>query len=269
MSNLSISTAWDQTKAILARDGRLFATVALALIVLPEIVFAVVGVPVGSQATPLSGITYLIVVLLGFVAQIALARLAIGPSVAVGAAISRGFGRLGSVAAVVIILMVGLMIVSVLLLMIMGGTGLVTVPRPGQTPPPSLLAMLAVLVLLLFAIFQLVFSIAAVESANPFHLIARAWELSRHHYLRLLAFVAIVFLGFGIIVIATQAGLGSVIVLALGKPNPGSLSALVIGLIAGVVQAAFTVVTATMLARIYVQLAGRADVQASVPSSGT
>ena len=268
MSSLSISVAWDQTKAILGHDGRLFATVALALIVLPEVVFAVVGVPVGTQATTLSAITYLVVVLLGFVAQIALNRLAIGPSVTVGGAIARGFARLTSVVVVVVILMVAVMIVSILLLIILGATGLVTVPRAGQAPPASLIAMLVVLVVLVFAVFQLVFSIAAVESANPIRLIARAWELARHNYPRLLAFVAIVFVGFGVIVIATQVGLGSVIVLALGKPDPGSMSALLLGVIAGVIQAAFTVVTAVMLARIYLQLAGRSDAQASVPSSG-
>jgi hypothetical protein len=71
----------------------------------------------------------------------------------------------------------------------------------------------------------------------------------------------------GLAVIASQVGLGSVIVLLLGRPNPGSMSALMLGLVAGVLQAVFTVITAVMLARIYVQLAGR-EAQASVPSSG-
>ena len=35
MRALSISQAWDETKAILVRDGRLFASVALALVALP------------------------------------------------------------------------------------------------------------------------------------------------------------------------------------------------------------------------------------------
>jgi hypothetical protein len=38
MANLSISAAWDETKAILAHDGKLFASVALALIALPALV---------------------------------------------------------------------------------------------------------------------------------------------------------------------------------------------------------------------------------------
>jgi hypothetical protein len=43
---------------------------------------------------------------------------------------------------------------------------------------------------------------------------------------------------------------------------------LVLGLIAGLIQGAFTLVTAVMLARIYVQLARRGEAQPSVPSSG-
>ena len=46
------------------------------------------------------------------------------------------------------------------------------------------------------------------------------------------------------------------------------LSALVFGLAVAVVQAAFTVVTAVMLARIYVQLAGAGEAQSGVPKSG-
>ena len=46
------------------------------------------------------------------------------------------------------------------------------------------------------------------------------------------------------------------------------MSALLLGLIAGVVQAAFTVVSAVMLARIYGQLAGRGETESGVPITG-
>jgi hypothetical protein len=268
MSSLSISAAWDETRLILARDGQLYAAVALALIVLPEVVFAVVGAPVGAQATFLAGLTYVIVILLGFAAQIALNRLAIGPSVTVGGAIGRGFARLPSVIAVLAVLMIALMFVAVALLMILGAARLVVLPSSGQAPPLSLIAMLIVLVALSFALFQLVFPIAAVETGNPIRLISRSWHLGKRHYPRLLAFIVIIIFGFGVVVIATQLGVGSVVTLLLGPPKPGSLSALVLGLAVGLIQAPFTVIAATMLARIYVQLAGRGDAQASVPNSG-
>jgi hypothetical protein len=269
MKSLSISAAWDETRAILARDGQLFAAVALALIVLPEVVFAVVGAPVGPQANALARVTYLIVILLSFTAQIALNRLAIGPSVTVGGAIGRGFSRLPAVLAVLVLLLVALMFVGIVLLFVLSAAKLIVVPAPGQTPPASVMAIIIVIVALGFAVMQLAFPVAAAETGSPFRVIARSWQLAKGHYLRLLAFIVLIFFCFGLVVIATQLGVGSAVALLLGPPSPGSLSALVLGLAIGLIQAPFTVVAATMLARIYVQLAGRADPEASVPSSGT
>lgn len=268
MSSLSVSAAWDETKAIFARDGKLFATVALALIVFPQTVFGVVGTPVGPQASGLSMITYFIVVLLGCAAQIALNRLAIGPAVTVGSAISIGFRRLGPVIVVGLLMAVAVVLVAVLFLLVLSAAGLITVPRQGQAPTPSLLLLLMLIVLPAFALVQLVFPLAAVETGNPFRLIARAWALARHNYLRLLAFIALILAGFVFVVLALQLGLGSVIVLALGKPVPGSLSALALGVISGLIQASFTILSAVMIARIYLQLAGRHDAQVGVPNSG-
>jgi hypothetical protein len=268
MSSLSISAAWDETRPILLREGKLLAAVALALIVLPQTVLAVIGAPVGPQSSGPSMIAYFIVILLGCAAQIALNRLAIGPSVTVGSAIGTGFRRLLSVAAVVVLAAIAVVALAVVLLLILTSARLMSVPSPGQAPPASLLLMLIVMVALVFAMFVLVFPLAAVETGNPLRLIARAWALSRHNYLRLLGFVVIIFVGLSLIVVVTVTGLGSVILLALGKPEPGSLSALLLGIISGVVQASFTVVTAVMIARIYVQLAGRGGAHASVPNSG-
>jgi hypothetical protein len=269
MSSLSISAAWEETRSILVRDGQLYAAVALALVVLPEVVLAVVGAPVGAQASLLEKATYAAVILLGFVAQIALNRLAIGPSETVGAAIGKGFARLGSVLVVLVLLSILLVAVAVVLLLILSAARLVTLPAPGQAPPPSLILMLILLVALSFAVVQLAFPVAAVETANPLRIAARSWQLARGHYGRLLAFVAMIIFCFIVVVLATQFGVGSAVQLLLGPSKPGSLSALILGLAVGLIQAPFTVVTATMLARIYVQLTGRSEAQASVPNSGT
>jgi hypothetical protein len=267
MRGLSISTAWEETKAILARDGSLLGAVALALIVLPQVVLAVAGAPVGPDSTMLSKLLYVAVVLLGFVAQIALNRMAIGSAVVVKEAIGEGFVRVLPVMAVFVIVMFALVLVTIVLAVLLGAAGLATLKTGGQ-PPASIVAVLVILTALIFAIFQLVFPVAAVETGNPIRLISRSWQLARGHYLRLLGFVMTVFVGLGIVIVAIQLGLGSMIVLLLGKPDPGSLSALVLGLIAGLIQGAFTLVTAVMLARIYVQLARRGEAQPSVPSSG-
>src|SRR5205085_4070973 len=118
MSSLSISTAWEEARTIIVRDGKLLVTVALALIVLPEAILAVIGPPAGPQASALSAITYIVAVLLGVAAQIALNRLAIGPAVTVGSAIATGFRRLASVAVVAVLVGIAIMVVAVLLLLI-------------------------------------------------------------------------------------------------------------------------------------------------------
>ncbi len=268
MSSLSISAAWEESRSILVRDGRLFAAVALALIVLPEVVFAVVGAPTAQQSTQVAQVIYIAVVVLSFVGQIALNRLAIGPSVTVGGAIARGFARFPSVFVVLLLLSVATMIAAVILLMVLSALHLAILPSSGQPLPASLVILLILLIALGFAVFQLSFPIAAVETGNPLRLVARSWQLARGHYLRLLAFIVIIFFCFAVVVIASQFGVGSVVGLLLGRPTPGSLSALVLGLVIGLIQAPFTVIAATMVARIYVQLAGPGEAQASVPSSG-
>ena len=267
MSSLSISAAWEETKAILAHDAQLYLSVALALVVLPQVVQAVAGSPMDSGASNVTKVVYVVVVLIGLVAQIALNRLAIGPSVTVRDSIAQGLVRLVPVFLVLAVAIFLVAIVAAVIAIGLAAAGVVIIKSPGQ-PSPAFVALLIALAALIFPLVQLIFPVAAVETGNPIRLIARSWQLARGQYLRLLAFVVIIFVGVGLAVIASQVGLGSVIVLLLGRPNPGSMSALVLGLVAGILQAAFTVITAVMLARIYVQLAGRGDAQVSVPRSG-
>src|SRR5205085_7887092 len=94
-------------------------------------------------------------------------------------------------------------------------------------PSPSLLLLLIVLLVVTFAVLQLVFPVAAAETGNPLRLAKRSWQLSRGNYWRLLGFVCIIFLGLGVVVLAVQVGVGSVVALVLCPPRPGTLSALV------------------------------------------
>lgn len=267
MGRLSISAAWEESKAILARDGGLMATVALALIVLPQVILAVVGSPVGPEATAITRLVYFAVLCLGLVAQIALNRLAIGPSTTVKDSISLGLIRLLPVISIILLAIVIIALVAVVIATVAGAAGIAMTSAAGQ-PSASLVLVLLAMMALAFAILQLILPIAAAETGNPISLVRRSWELARGNYGRLLAFACIVFLGTIVVFLAIQFGIGSVVLLLLGPPNAGSMSALVIGLVAGLTQAAFTVLTATMLARMYLQLAGRGEAQASVPSSG-
>src|SRR6187551_824278 len=96
MGKFSISAAWEQTKALLARDGRLFASVALALIVLPAVVAGVLDPrEVGEVDAPIwFDLIVLVISLISMAGQLALIRLALGPSITVAGAVGHGLSRL-------------------------------------------------------------------------------------------------------------------------------------------------------------------------------
>src|SRR6476661_1870756 len=88
MRGLSISAAWEETREILARDGRLLTTVALALIALPTTVNTLINPGgVNAASTPLwMDCVALVAYLIALAGQLALIRLALGPSITVGGA---------------------------------------------------------------------------------------------------------------------------------------------------------------------------------------
>lgn len=268
MRALSISKAWDEAKAIMARDGRLLASVCLALVVLPDAILWVVGVPSSVASAMLPKLLYLLVILIGLAAQIALNRLAIGPSITVGGAIGRGFSRLWAVVLAFFILALALFAILLIAVLVMRLGGVVVQPTVGGAPPPAVVVLMLIVAPLSLAICQLFMPIAAAEDVGPIRLFSRSWQLGKGEYLRLLAFFIIVFAGVAIATFAAQFLLGSLLVLTLGQPSTGSVSALLLGVGLGIVQAAFTLVSAVTLARIYVQLSGHSEAQASVPTTG-
>src|SRR5215210_3665248 len=96
VEKLSISRAWDEVRAIIARDGSLLMTIALALFVLPGAISETVTPkappgefpPVGYW-TVLTGIALLI----ALVGQLAVIRLGTGSRATVGEAIGDGGRR--------------------------------------------------------------------------------------------------------------------------------------------------------------------------------
>jgi hypothetical protein len=268
MRALSLSTAWEQSQLVLARDGRLLTAVALGLIVLPQTIVAVVA-PGGAASASLElRLLLLADILIGFAAQIALNRLAIGPSVTVGGAIGRGFARLGPVLLALLMLSVVLGVLLVILGVGLTAAGVMAAPAAGKPPAAALVLILVIITVASAAIFQLTIPIAAAEHGGPIRLLSRSWELARSQYLRLLAFICLVFVGIVVLLLVSQFVVGSAVLLVLGAIRPASVAALAYGLLVAIVQAAFTVVTAVMLSRIYVQLAGAGEAQAGVPSSG-
>ena len=281
MGSLSISAAWDETKSVLAHDGRLFASVALALVVLPA---AIVGAfyPGGLGSAIFAvletnnvGLMALVVVvfLIILTGQLAITRLAIGPSITVGGAINHSVRRLPSYVAVALIMGAAIMIVMIVGALLIAATVKAPVSEEELAKSPAVaivvLVMLAAYLFLMTRIVSVAAAVATTENTGPLRIIRRSWALTSGHFWRLFGFILVYMIGTGIAVFAIISVVGFVARLLLGPMDPMSASALVLALVAAVVNGAVILVLAVMLARIYVQLTRKGDAQASVPSSGT
>jgi hypothetical protein len=280
MSKLSLSKVWEETKAVIAHDGKLLTSVALALIVLPAAVFTAVFP--GGMATATMGaiqtgslltlVPVLIVLLVMLTGQLALTRLAIGPSVSVGGAISHAARRLPVFVAFALIVGAAMFLVVLVAAVAVAATAGAGATEAQLAKSPMALALTLFLIasylFLLTRIIALAASFTSTEPVGPLRIIQRSWALTSGNFWRLLAFLALFLVSTGIALFA----LGSVSVVAiqllLGKIESMSASALVLALIEAVASGAVTAVFTVMLARIYVQLAHGGGTQASVPRSG-
>ncbi len=269
MTKLSLSRAWDETKNVLARDGKLIAAVGLALVVFPQTLAGLFAPQEGQDAARGSMWVLTLSIIVAIVAQAALNRLAIGPSTTVGEAIRRAFKRTPALLAAFILLGLALVVVLIILLMVLAAAGVMTVPTAGQPPSPGLVGLLILVAGMGYAVFQLMIPVAAAEEGGPVRILGRSWKLSRGNYLRLLLFVIALLFSTLIVWMAGQFVFGTLVTLLIGAPAPFSLAALVLALLVAFIQAGFTIIFAVMLARIYVQLSGPGHAGVSVPSSGT
>jgi hypothetical protein len=270
---LSISRAWEETKAILAKDGSLFASLALAMVVLPAVITGVLSPQrMGQSSTPLwADLIILVATLVALAGQLALIRLALGPSVTVGAAISHGLRRTPIYLLAAILIGCAMILAGIPFVAILIAAG---VPIDGPElirAPLFLLLCLLYLVLLIFVLVRMLMSspAATAESIGPIAIIKRSWDLTAGHGWRLFGFLMLFFIGALAVVLAVGAATGAVVATFLGQIEPMTAGALIMALVEAIVQAAATVLPAVMLARIYVQLAGHSRAQAGVPISGT
>jgi len=280
VAKLSISQAWEESRAVLAHDGKLIATVALALIVLPAAVLGAISP--GGLGTAIFAIAesnsvgllalFLLILLVILTGQLAITRLALGPSVSVGGAIANAARHLLSYVLVALIAGAVLFVVLVIAAAIVGAT-----VAPGMTEeeiagsPAVIIVVLLLLALYFFLLARFVGLAAAITTAEglgPIATIRRAWSLTSGHSWRMLGFLVVFMIGTGIALFAVTSVVASIAQLLLGKIESMSASALVAAIIEALASGAVTIVFAVMLARIYTQLAGNSP-QVSVPSSGT
>lgn len=281
MRSLSISAAWDETKATLARDGRLLASVALALVVLPAAVIGAIypgglmpalfaaGESRSSAVVLLLGV----VLLLLLAGQLAITRLALGPSVTVGGAIAHAGRRLLPYVAVTLIFGLVLLLVMVVVALIVAVTAGSGASEAELAKSPSVaLAVLLMVCTYLFLFARVLCMAAAVTvsgNTGPVQIIRRSWELTSGNFWRLLGFLLVYLIGTSIAMYAITSVAALLAQLIDGRVEPMSAGALLVSVVSAVLNGAFILVLTVMFARIYVQLAGAAPADASVPTSET
>lgn len=272
MSQLSISRAWDETRDILGRDGKLYATVAAALFLLPQVL---VGLATGTNRAAQTGGTWALLLTLalivGLVGQVAVVKLATGSNVSVGEAIRHGFRRLPSFLAAMILLIIALAAIALLVAIVLVAAGAVSRDVEHLPPRDIVLVSLVLLVPALILAVRLlpIAAVAGAEEVGPIALIKRAWSLTRGNFWRLAGFLVLFLIA--ALVLSMVMGIigGTLTTVLFGKAEPFTLAALVMALFTALAQAVVSLVYVVMLARIYLQLAGGERAPVTVPNSGT
>lgn len=266
---ISLSAAWDETKTILARDGRLLGAVALALLVLPGIILDLSMPEATPGEVPPPGAWLAIgavALAISLAGQLAVIRLALGTGTSVGDAISHGFRRLpfylGS-----LLLWLGPLLLLGWLLYRAAGIGTET---PRGAPVFGVLLLLLVTCFLAFRLL-LSSAVASAEGEGPIGILKRSWALGRGNWWRLFAFAILFAITLFVLLGAIAAVLGSVVAAASGGLEPWSLGTLVLSIVSQLISAAVSVVFFVMLARMYRQVAGAggSDATAGKSKSGT
>lgn len=267
MAKLSISRAWDEARATLSTNAGLLTTIGLAMFVLPGVIGELVtpAAPEG-QLPPLGAWTVVavIVVLIALVGQLAVIRLAIGSRSTVGEAIGHAARRAPVYFAATLIWILPFVLIGAVLI------GLIA-RNPATASPGAILALfLLACVMLFFAIRMLMTSaVASAEAHGPVRIIRRSWQLTAGNFWRLLAFFLLFIILLLVAAFAIQLIAGIIAEVLLGGDERMTVGALFVALVTQIVSAAVSVSLMVMLARIYVQLAGDGEAEASVPTSGT
>ena len=261
MSSLSIGKAWEETSAFLARETRLLIPVALATFAFVPALARWVHPTEDIDGSGLGLLLFVLALLAAMMGQMTIAALAIGWSGSIGSALALAFRRVWTVLAAALIAFIPMVIVAVIALaVVLGGAG---VTDPAKLTPemlvkiPGMTIMTVALVLAFLFVAVRIFPMSAVaisETASPFKLLSRCWQLTKGHFWRLFAVVLLVLVAGAVANLAVKSVVGTVMTLLAGEARPFNLTALVLGLAEGIVAAAISIVSSSLIGRIYVQL---------------
>ena len=267
MAKASISRAWDEARIVIARDGGVLATIALALMVLPGMIgdlFLPHANPKAILATP-NLIGFIIISLIGLVGQLAVVRIATGAGGTVGGAISHAARRMPAYIGACALWALPL---AGLLFFIASNSDPEN-PPTGGTATLILVASLTVIVAIFVLVPRMLMSpaVASNENVGPLQIFQRSWNITRGNWPRLFGFFLLFVILMIVLMAVVGAVFGSIARLAFGELEPLSVGSLLVSIIAQAVGACLSVLFSVMAARIYLQLASPDHASTSVPSS--
>jgi hypothetical protein len=263
MANLSVSKAWSETTAFMTRESGLVLPIAFLLIALPGVALQLAMPTAADPASPPEAGLWLlllpIVVIASIVGSIAITHLALRPGSSVAESLQVGLRRFLPlfVASLLIGLVAGLVFV-VLAMLLVGGSLAEAEANPVAVMGPLLLvfALVFVLSMAIWIRLMLMTPIATAEALGPIGIIRRSWALTAGHFWKLLGLMILLIVVALVVMIAISAVFGIFVFLVAGAPEPGSVSQIVMAIVTALLQGVLSAVLVTLIARIYVQLAG-------------
>lgn len=256
MNKLSIGQVWEESAAFLRAERRLLVPLALATLVLPAAVLTLVmptqpgGAPMTMADRPEPGpwmIVGLVALAVMLVGQLAISRLALGWHGSLADALRHGARRFVPMFAANLMLAVAVVFPLILILTVIQ----LAAPAAANVA----LVVLTIPLLMLFIRASLSLPVAAGETLGPVGILRRAFTVSRGSSLRLLGFALLFIVAAMVVAGALSAVIGTLVIALLGKPDPWTVSATLLALVAGLIQAVIIALWSVMLARIYAQLA--------------
>lgn len=257
---LSITTAWNETAAFVAREAQLVLPIGFLLLALPGALLQIVMPTPTPGQLPETGLWMAaipVAILVSIVGALAVTLLALRPGTSVGEALQHGARRLLPVVLALLLVSLGAAIATLPVFLLFGLAAMAA-----GTPAVGALALLVLfpVALILWARLSLVTPVAAAESVGPIAILQRSWALTRGHFWTLLGFLVLMLVVTLVISIAVSAIGGIVILLIAGQPDPGSLAFYLMLIVSTLVQAVLSTVLAVMVARVYAQLSGDGQV---------
>ena len=210
MTNLSITTAWNETAAFVRREAGLILPDAVLLIALHGAAMQLAMPVAGPAQTPELGLWLLllpVVVVASLVGTIAITYLALRPGASVAEALQVGLRRFVILLGASLLIAFGMMLVLVPLILIFAGGGALA---GGDAAAMAGSMMLVFLVFLVVAIalwvrLMMMTPVTAAEAVGPIGIIRRSWQLTAGHFWKLLGFVLLLILA-TLVVLFVYAG---------------------------------------------------------------